>query len=156
MLFASESPQDTIRLGREIGEKIAPGEIVFLIGDLGSGKTLLAKGAAEALGLDPDSVISPTFTIVLEHRKGRLPFYHMDFYRLRSPGDLEELGLEMYFEGGGVVWIEWPEAMRPALPPADLEIEFRWKGETSRMIEVRPMTEVWRRRFDSGSKEGES
>lgn len=114
------SPQDTFSLGQRMGKLLLPGSLILLYGELGAGKTTLAKGIARGLGVEAP-VTSPTFTIVNEYM-GRVPFYHMDFYRLEEPEEAYELGLEEYIHGQGITVIEWPEKVREMLPAEVLEV----------------------------------
>ena len=100
------SAEETLSLGRQIGRLLAPGMILGLCGDLGAGKTCLVKGIAEGLGIAPETVTSPTFTLVAEHYRGRVPLYHIDLYRLEGV-EGEELGYEEYLFGQGVAVVEW-------------------------------------------------
>lgn len=100
------SAEETMFLGRQIGHLLTPGMILGLCGDLGTGKTCLVKGIADGLGIAPETITSPTFTLVAEHYRGRVPLYHIDLYRLEGVED-EELGYEEYLFGYGVAAIEW-------------------------------------------------
>ena len=118
----SEGTEETLQLGREWGRQAVPGWVVGLSGALGSGKTQLVRGLARGLGI-PAPVTSPTFALVHELEGGRLPFRHLDLYRMRDAGDLESAGLAEYLEGRneGVVAVEWVERwlgnwMEEALP----------------------------------------
>jgi tRNA threonylcarbamoyladenosine biosynthesis protein TsaE len=110
--------------------------IVLLIGNLGAGKTTLAKGIVQGLGAaDPDEVSSPTFTLIHEYGHGRV--YHIDLYRLDEPREVATLGLEELFDRDAVVLIEWGERF-PQLMPADrIEIRIRTTDDDTREIEVR-------------------
>ena len=111
----SKSPEDTFALGKQIGESVAPGSVLTLVGDLGVGKTVFTQGLAAGLGIS-DAVNSPTFTIVQEYETGRIPLYHFDVYRLADPEELEEIGYEEYFFGEGVCLIEWPSRIEELIP----------------------------------------
>lgn len=121
MIYESFCPEDTYSLGRELGEKAVSGQIYCLSGDLGTGKTLFAKGFAKGLGID-DPVSSPTFTIVQEYEDGRIPFYHFDVYRVTDIEEMYEIGYEEYFYGHGVVLIEWAELIDEILPDKRINI----------------------------------
>ena len=98
------------------------GDVLCLYGDLGAGKTTFVQGLAAGLGF-PGPVTSPTFTLIHEYRGGRLPLLHFDMYRLSGPADLPDLGFDEYLAAAeGVVVIEWPERVTPALPPGRLDI----------------------------------
>ncbi|GAB4482274.1 MAG: hypothetical protein OHK006_00260 [Thermodesulfovibrionales bacterium] len=115
MTEISRSPEETERIGFRIGRRLGPGSVVALYGDLGAGKTTMAKGIAAALGIDPRDVTSPTFTIVCEH-PGKVPLYHIDLYRTAGPDDLESSGAWDAVGGGGIAVIEWPERASGGLP----------------------------------------
>ncbi|PYI52912.1 tRNA (adenosine(37)-N6)-threonylcarbamoyltransferase complex ATPase subunit type 1 TsaE [Paenibacillus flagellatus] len=112
------------------------GTVVALDGDLGAGKTRFSQSVARALGV-PGVVNSPTFTIIKEYEGERLPFYHMDVYRL-SEEEADELGLDDYFFGDGVTIVEWAERIRTLLPPDHLEIRIGHAGERVRRFELTP------------------
>lgn len=109
------SEEDTRNLGHEIADALEPGDVVALIGDLGTGKTALTKYIAEGLGIT-EEINSPTFTIVKEYRSGRLPLYHFDVYRLGSGEELLDIGAEEMLEGDGVCVIEWADIVADVLP----------------------------------------
>ncbi|MBI2873948.1 MAG: tRNA (adenosine(37)-N6)-threonylcarbamoyltransferase complex ATPase subunit type 1 TsaE [Firmicutes bacterium] len=121
MKVTSKSPEETERMGAALGRLLAPGDLVCLSGGLGAGKTCLARGIAAGLGIR-EGIRSPSYTLINEHRGGRIPLYHMDFYRLADPVELEEIGLQDYLEGEGIVLMEWPEAAYQLLPGERLEI----------------------------------
>lgn len=105
--------QATLSLGITLAEKLTPGTVILLEGDLGSGKTTLVQGIGQGLGIT-ESIVSPTFTLINEYTQGRIPLYHLDLYRL-EPSEVVALNLETYWEGveviPGIVAIEWPERM---------------------------------------------
>ncbi|WP_173327718.1 tRNA (adenosine(37)-N6)-threonylcarbamoyltransferase complex ATPase subunit type 1 TsaE [Eubacterium pyruvativorans] len=107
--------EDTKAFGRKLAEELEAGDILALIGDLGTGKTTLTKSVAAGLGVTED-ITSPTFNIVNEYHSGRLPLYHFDVYRLESGADLFEIGGEEYFDAGGVCIIEWADLVAEVLP----------------------------------------
>ncbi|HBV98580.1 MAG TPA: tRNA (adenosine(37)-N6)-threonylcarbamoyltransferase complex ATPase subunit type 1 TsaE [Desulfotomaculum sp.] len=132
----SKTPGDTYKIGELLGSMAEPGDIFCLSGDLGAGKTVLAKGVAAGLGVE-GRVASPTFTLINEHR-GRMPFYHMDVYRLGGPEDMADLGYEEYFYGPGVTLVEWAEIIDGVLPEERLDISIARDGEELRTITVEP------------------
>jgi tRNA threonylcarbamoyladenosine biosynthesis protein TsaE len=106
--FHIAGEERTELLGRLLAGALEPGDVVGLRGDLGAGKTFLCASVARALGLpDETAVNSPTFTLINEYRGGRVPIYHMDFYRLGDPSELYDLGLWEYYDGDGVCLVEW-------------------------------------------------
>ena len=107
--------KDTEKLGENIGQKVQPGTVIALIGDLGTGKTTLTKSIARGLGVT-ETVTSPTFNIIREYKSGRLPLYHFDVYRIGDPDEMFELGYEEYFYGDGVCVVEWADIIEELLP----------------------------------------
>src|SRR5690554_5313004 len=124
----SNSPKETHELAKRLGTLLQAGDLVTLSGDLGAGKTSFTKGLAEGLGVKRN-VNSPTFTIIKEY-EGRLPFYHMDAYRIDD--EWEDFGLEEYFHGNGVTVVEWPSMIEEQLPERRLAITIDYVGETVR------------------------
>ena len=115
MIYETNSPEDTFRLGEEIGRNARPGEVYTLTGDLGVGKTVFTQGVAAGLGI-AGPVNSPTFTILQIYEEGRLPLYHFDVYRIGDVEEMEEIGCDDYFYGDGVCLIEWAELIEEILP----------------------------------------
>ena len=134
--FESNSESETVNLARQLARFLSGGDILFLIGELGSGKTVFVKGLAKGLGLKPQTVKSPTFVLLHEYA-GRLPLYHFDLYRLEGEQDLESLDLDRFFYGEGISVVEWAEKMGPNRPPGYLEIHFTHEGPSRRMIELK-------------------
>ncbi len=120
-----QNESDTKRFGIELARKLKPGDIVALIGDLGTGKTTLTKSIAEGLGIT-ELVTSPTFTIVQEYTEGRLPLYHFDVYRLCDTEEMYELGYEEYFFGQGVCIIEWADQIEGLIPEESIIIRIEY------------------------------
>ena len=133
MEVVSSSPAETQAVGREFGKQLAAGVVLNLRGDLGAGKTEFVKGLAQGLGAT-DQVTSPTFTLIHEYRSGRLPLFHLDLYRLRSEGELDEIGFDDYLEAGGVCAVEWGEKFAHRLPAAAKSIAFEIAGDNGRII----------------------
>ena len=121
MEYCSNSERDTEELGRRLGKRVAPGTVIAYTGDLGAGKTAFTRGLARGLGV-ADRVTSPTFTIVQEYDGGRLPLYHFDVYRIGDVSEMDEVGYEDYFYGGGVTLIEWSSLISEILPPHVTEV----------------------------------
>jgi tRNA threonylcarbamoyladenosine biosynthesis protein TsaE len=113
----SGSEEETLALGRELAEDLVPDGVLLLSGDLGSGKTVLTRGVAEGLGIDPREVQSPTFNLIREHRGSRGRLVHADLYRL-DPEEVPALGLEELLAGPGVKVVEWAERLPFAVPGA--------------------------------------
>jgi len=115
----SRSDAETEAIGAALAARLGPGARVLLYGELGAGKTAFVRGLATGLGIDPDDVSSPTFTLVQEYR-GRLPLFHVDLYRLDDPREIEDLGLDE-IAADGVLAIEWAEKL-PRRPSAAVEV----------------------------------
>ena len=134
MKLISDSREQTVEIGRRIGTFLGGGDIVALIGELGSGKTSLTQGIARGLDVAENvPVVSPTFTLVNEY-PGRLPLVHLDVYRLSGPADLEDMGYEEYFYGGGAVVIEWAEKILDLLPETAIIIRMAYIDENAREL----------------------
>lgn len=106
----THSERETAAVGRELAHRLGPGAVVLLSGDLGAGKTAFVRGIAGGLGIDPDEVSSPTFTLIREYRGGRLTLYHVDLYRLKAL-EVDDLGLDELIDEGAVTAIEWPDRL---------------------------------------------
>ena len=117
MTVVTRSEAETSAVGRDLARSLAAGSVVLLSGDLGAGKTAFVRGLAIGLDIDPDTVSSPTFTLIQEYRGGRLPLHHVDLYRLRSI-EVDDLGLDELTLEGGVTAIEWPDRLPRAFPSA--------------------------------------
>lgn len=138
----TNSPAETIELGRRFGASLEGGEVVALIGNLGSGKTHFIKGVAAGLeSPDMSQVTSPTFVLVNEYegRGGELTIYHIDAYRLESVAEFEALGFEDYCRPDTVVFIEWADKVLPALSGLDyIRIDLSHEGPSQRKIVIHP------------------
>lgn len=134
--FISNSPEETIALGKEFAEKLSAGDIVCLKGELGAGKTHFVKGMAEALGIDRKEVSSPTFTLINEY-DGEQRLYHFDCYRLTSPGEALEIGADEYLYGDGISVIEWPERIASLIPPEAIWIYIEAPDKDTRKFVIR-------------------
>lgn len=122
--LVSHSPEDTRRIGRALGRAATGGEVILLIGPLGAGKTCLAQGIAQGLQVS-NPALSPSFVLIREHQ-GRLPFYHIDLYRVDRPDEVEDLGLDEYLYGDGVSVVEWAERAMALLPVEHLLIRMEY------------------------------
>lgn len=132
----SNSVDETIKIGERLAKKLKKGDCVALIGDLGSGKTILTKGIAKGLGVaNAKYVNSPTFVIIKEY-KGKLPLYHFDLYRLNKSSLIDAENFEEYFYGDGVTIIEWADKIRRLLPKRYLEVKLKVTGEDKRKINI--------------------
>ena len=134
--YRAASEVETIELGRRIANWLPRKAVVLLIGNLGAGKTTLAKGIAEGMdAASRDEVSSPTFTLIHEYGDGRL--YHIDLYRLDEPREVETLGLDELFDREAVVLIEWGERFPQLMPEDRIEIRLRTLEDEVREIEIR-------------------
>jgi tRNA threonylcarbamoyladenosine biosynthesis protein TsaE len=136
MNFITHSPEETQQFGVGIGKLAQPGDIFFLVGGLGTGKTCLTQGIAWGLSIK-EYAVSPSFVLVRE-LQGRLPLYHIDLYRLDYIEEIAELGLDDYLYGGGVCVVEWAEKGLPVLPVEHLLIEIGFLSDTERTFRLKP------------------
>ena len=134
MVFLTNSPEETEKVGAALGKILTAGTVLAYRGDLGAGKTAFTRGLARGLGYC-EPVTSPTYTIVNEYLGGRLPLFHFDMYRLASSDDLWDIGWEDYLERGGVCAVEWSENVDDAMENA-VYITIHKTGEVSRRIEI--------------------
>ncbi|HKH74957.1 MAG TPA: tRNA (adenosine(37)-N6)-threonylcarbamoyltransferase complex ATPase subunit type 1 TsaE [Vicinamibacterales bacterium] len=130
--LVTRSEEETAGVARELASALKAGDVILLSGNLGAGKTAFVRGLASGLGIDPEEVSSPTFTLVHEYRGGRLTLYHADLYRLERIAT-EDIGLEEMGIADGVLAIEWPDRLAHAMPGAR-EIQIEIVGDTSRRI----------------------
>ena len=131
---------ETIEIAQNLESEKFPNMVICLEGDLGSGKTVFTKGFAQALGIE-ENVTSPTFNIIKEYVSGEMSLYHMDVYRL--DGKVEDLGIEDYFNKGGVTIIEWSDMIRDYLPPERLDIKIKVIDEDTRVLTFIPHGKVY-------------
>lgn len=134
MTRQTHSEEETQAVARELASTLKAGDVVLLSGTLGAGKTAFVRGLAAGLGIDPEEVCSPTFTLVHEYRRGRLTLYHADLYRLEQAAT-DDLGLEELGVTDGVLAIEWPDRLTHA-PPGAIPVAIEITGETTRRISV--------------------
>ena len=133
------SQEETMKIGELLAKGAFSNSTIILSGDLGAGKTTFTKGFA--LGLDITRVIkSPTYTLIREYTKGRLPLFHMDMYRIEESGGASEVGLEEYFYAGGVCVVEWAQYIEDELPSTFLTVQIDrvGDGESNRVIRFIP------------------
>ncbi|NQD66395.1 tRNA (adenosine(37)-N6)-threonylcarbamoyltransferase complex ATPase subunit type 1 TsaE [Bacillus haikouensis] len=133
----TNTPEETGEFAERLARYLEAGDVITLEGDLGAGKTTFTKGLAKGLGVKK-TVNSPTFTIIKEY-KGRMPFYHMDVYRLDD--SFEDLGFDEYFEGEGVTVVEWAHLIEDQLPQELLSLSIHREGDTTRKIVLKPYGE---------------
>jgi tRNA threonylcarbamoyladenosine biosynthesis protein TsaE len=136
VIIQTKSASDTIRIGKNIGTRLLRGDVVALAGELGAGKTQFIKGLAAGVGIgNPTYISSPSFTLINEY-PGKIPFYHIDLFRLERETEAEELGLEDYFQGEGITAIEWADKIPSLLPKEMLFIHIAYTGKNTRSIEM--------------------
>ena len=134
MIHNSRSESETRAIAAALAPSLAPGAVVLLSGDLGAGKTAFVRGLAEGLGIDPDEVTSPTFTLVHEYRGGRLPLIHVDLYRL-DRAELDEIGLDQDLAAKGVTAVEWSDRLARSIAGA-MFVRIDDAGGDVRRIEI--------------------
>ena len=133
MLTVTNSAAETRALGEKLASRLKAGDVVILEGELGAGKSELARGIAKGLGVT-ETVTSPSFTILNVYESGRCPLYHFDWYRLESEEELYELGMDEYLGGDGIAVVEWAERCPDAVPENVLRIRLEVTGGESRRI----------------------
>ncbi|MDD3902386.1 MAG: tRNA (adenosine(37)-N6)-threonylcarbamoyltransferase complex ATPase subunit type 1 TsaE [Sphaerochaeta sp.] len=134
MQIRSTSAEQTTEVGIKLGNACKSGTVVSLRGSLGAGKTVLAKGIAQALGIS-EAIVSPTFTLIQEYQ-GRLPLYHMDLYRLSGTDEFEMIGGEEMLYGKGVTLIEWSEKIEEMLPESTIFVDISIMPNQERVITI--------------------
>jgi tRNA threonylcarbamoyladenosine biosynthesis protein TsaE len=145
MQFESSSVEETERVAARLARALAPGDVVTVSGELGTGKTTFVRGAARALGVE-EPVTSPTFTIGHRYRGLGLDVAHLDLYRYAGVSSAEWGDLEPYFEDA-LVFVEWPEAAGEGLPPVRALVRLRHDGPERRTIELEAERDVLERAF---------
>ena len=133
--ITTHSELETIEIAQNFESEKFKNMVICLDGDLGSGKTVFTKGIANGLGIE-ESITSPTFTIIKEYLTGEMPLYHMDVYRL--DGNTDGVGVEEYYNKGGIVVIEWSNTIKDILPDERLEIKFKVIDENKRILIITP------------------
>jgi tRNA threonylcarbamoyladenosine biosynthesis protein TsaE len=136
MTIELTSEEATDRLGAALARVLPRNAVVGLVGPLGAGKTRLARAIAAGLGIDPESVSSPTYVLIHEY-EGERPVYHFDAYRLDGLRSFAALGVEEYWEAGGVCLVEWADRVADLLPESTLWIEIEPTGPASRRVLLR-------------------
>jgi tRNA threonylcarbamoyladenosine biosynthesis protein TsaE len=138
----THSPEETQALGQRLGEIARASDVILLVGKLGAGKTCLTQGITWGLSID-EYAASPSFVLVRE-LYGRLPLYHVDFYRLENLEEIAELGLDEYFYGKGVTVVEWAEKALELLPSEHLLIEMEYVSDNERRLKLKPSGQRYR------------
>lgn len=151
-VLTTASAEETRRLGIALAALLRPGDVVLLVGELGAGKTCLAQGIANGLGI-AERVTSPTFTLLREY-EGSPPLYHLDAYRLDGPGDLAELGIEEYLDGDGILLVEWGDRVRGFFGGDMLEVTLEFSGGDRREVCLAPLGEDWESRIAAFTPKG--
>lgn len=131
--YVTTSVQKTVWLGQQLGAQLRDGDIIALVGDLGGGKTWFTKGVAMALEINPDTIVSPTFTLVNEY-DGRCKLFHIDLYRLKDKAEIIALDLDEYFSGQGIVVVEWADRWPGELPGDTVEVALHIVDEHTREL----------------------
>ena len=139
--FTSNSVEQTRSLGRLIGDKLSAGTVIALDGTLGAGKTHLTQGIAAGLDVPDGAVVSPTFTICIPY-EARLLMLHLDAYRIRSPEEVDQLGLDESVSDGVVLVVEWASRIETLLPPIDLKIHLTQTNQEARELALDPISDA--------------
>ena len=137
--IVTNSEHETQDLGRRIGELLLPGTVVALDGTLGSGKTRLTQGIGIGLGVAPDSIVSPTYTLCVPY-SGRLDLIHLDAYRIKDLAEVDELGLDELVEEGAILVVEWAARIAKCLPRIDLSVFIQHSDDDRRTIRLETQT----------------
>jgi tRNA threonylcarbamoyladenosine biosynthesis protein TsaE len=138
----TRSTDETLELARAVGELLRPGDVVSLVGELGAGKTVFARGVARALGVT-ELVVSPTFTIVREY-EGRVPLVHVDVYRIDAVQEMHDLGFEEVVRDDAVTLVEWGDKIDGLLPGDRLDVRLAPGGaEDERVVEIEGHGRSW-------------
>ena len=139
--FTSNSVEQTRSLGRLIGDKLSGGTVIALDGTLGAGKTHLTQGIAAGLDVPDGAVVSATFTICIPY-EARLLMLHLDAYRIRSPEEVDQLGLDESVSDGVVLVVEWASRIETLLPPIDLKIHLTQTNQEARELALDPISDA--------------
>ncbi len=132
--WTSRSQAQTMRLAGQFASGLKRGDVVGLVGPLGSGKTRFIKGVCKALGIPEQEVLSPTFTLLHQYDQGKIPVYHFDVYRIESDREFEDLGYEEQFFGDGITLVEWADKVEKFLPKNSPMLHFSIAGDKTRKI----------------------
>lgn len=144
--LVTRDADETRKSAAALAELLVPGDVVSLAGELGAGKTAFVQGAARALGVE-EPVVSPTFVLVREYR-GDMPIYHVDVYRLDRLQEVHDLGFEDFLDPGGVVFVEWGDAVEALLPDSHLRVELTTGEDQARLIRVSARGPAWAPRWE--------
>jgi tRNA threonylcarbamoyladenosine biosynthesis protein TsaE len=154
--FTTNSADETIALGRELGSLLAPPKVVVLRGDLGAGKTTLVKGIAQGFdAAEEEDVTSPTFTLIHEYRGPRATVYHIDLYRVDTQRELETLGLDDLMTDDSILLIEWGEKFARFEKERDVEIAIERVSDTERSFRVQFKSEIRNQKSEVRSQNAE-
>ena len=138
--ITTRDERETIHIAQNLESEKFENMIICLDGDLGSGKTIFAKGFAQALGIE-ENITSPTFNIIKEYDSGEMPLFHMDVYRL--DGKIDGVGIEDYFNKNGIVIIEWADTIKQFLPEERLDIKIKVIDEDKRLLIFIPHGQIY-------------
>jgi len=134
LIQITKDEEETLELAAAFAGTLETGNVVALFGELGSGKTVFARGIARALGIT-EKITSPTFILINEFH-GSIPLYHMDLYRMDSIQEIQDIGVEDYFYGDGICVVEWAEKLGELYPENAIRVRLKHLGDTNREIEI--------------------
>ncbi len=147
MQFFCPVPDKMVELANALAPVLEPGDVLFLQGELGAGKTTLTQYLAHALGVGSDQYVSsPSFALLHEY-SGRLPVYHMDLYRLGDEEDVEAAGLLDFLESQGVALVEWPDRLDSQAPEERLVVHIDILPDSARLLTLEPRGDTWRQKL---------
>lgn len=146
MKIVSNSAKETKDIAQKLAKFLLPGNVIALVGNLGSGKTTFVKGLAAGLGCRESDVLSPTFVLMHQYQ-GRLTLNHFDLYRLKDIRQLEDTGYEEYFYGSGITVIEWADKIKESLPKEYLEVKFLTQGGYKRLLKFTDRGKIYAYNF---------
>jgi len=150
MILETSSEEETKKFAASLAKNAVPGTVICLDGELGTGKTVFAKGFAEGLGIT-EPVVSPTFTILHGYEGGRMPFWHFDVYRITDVSEMDEIGYEDCFYGNGVSLIEWAAQVEEIIP--ENAIWIRIEKDADRGDDFRRITLTGPKKDETGCRE---
>ncbi|MDP8259394.1 MAG: tRNA (adenosine(37)-N6)-threonylcarbamoyltransferase complex ATPase subunit type 1 TsaE [Candidatus Gygaella obscura] len=136
MRIISNSSSETIQIAKRLTKYLVKGDSLALVGPLGCGKTVFAKGIASGFGFNQDKVTSSSFVLMQRYKTKKVDIYHLDLYRINSKNDLYGIGYDEVFSSGGLIIIEWPSIIKGFLPKGYVEIRFKILSSNKRLLDI--------------------